>query len=334
MKSQAASNRSENTPRRVVFLTYPHFDLLDFAGPWEVFHVANLVRQPGPPAYSLEVVSGLGGPSVDAHGGPTLLAKSTAEKCKGPIDTLVVPAAAPFMGETVDEEILRPIRRLSKRSRRVASVCAGAFLLAHAGLLDGKRATTHWRECDRLARLFPEIEVEPDVIFVQDGPVFTSAGVTAGLDLALALVEADLGRKMSLEVARNLVMFVRRPGGQTQFSATLESQVIERDVLRDLMAWVADHLEADNSVEALAVRANMSPRNFSRVFRRETGRTPARFVERLRVDAARRLLEESNKSLEEIAASCGFGGVSTMRRSFAKLLQVAPSSYRERFLAQ
>ena len=222
---------------------------------------------------------------------------------------------------------------MAPRVRRIGSVCTGAFVLAAAGLLDGRRATTHWQLCPRLARDHPAVAVEDDPIFVRDGNVYTSAGVTAGMDLALALVEEDHGHDAAMRIARHLVMFVRRPGGQSQFSAALDLQAAERRPIRDLQAWIAGHPSGDLSVEALAARAHMSPRNFARVFRDEVGQTPARFVERVRVEAARRLLEESGAGLERVARECGFGGADSMRRSFLRVLRVAPSEYRGRFLS-
>jgi transcriptional regulator GlxA family with amidase domain len=213
----------------------------------------------------------------------------------------------------------------------VASVCSGAFVLAAAGLLDGRRATTHWGWCDTLAESFPDVTVEPDCIFVRDGNVWTSAGVTAGIDLALAMVEEDAGREVALAIARRLVVFLKRPGGQSQFSAQLAGQLAEREPLVELQAWIADHLDADLSVERLAEMATMSVRNFSRTFAAEVGITPARFVERARVEGARRLLEESTASVDEVAARCGFGTAETMRRTFLRALRVSPSDYRRRF---
>ena len=215
--------------------------------------------------------------------------------------------------------------------RRLASVCSGTFLLAEAGLLDGRRATTHWRVCDELAHRYPKITVERDPIFVGDRGVYTSAGVTAGMDLALALVEEDHGRELALRVARQLVMFLKRPGGQSQFSAQLAVQAADREPLRELQAWIADHLDADLSVAELASQVAMSERNFARVFTREVGLTAARFVERARVEGARRRLEESTDGVEMIAARCGFGSAEVMRRAFLRLLGVPPSAYRGRF---
>lgn len=319
-------------PRPVVFLACPCLDLLDLAGPWEVFHLANFLAAPGPPPYALTTVAVADGNlHVGSHGGLAVVAHRAASGWRGPIDTLVVPAAAGMMGESVDPALIGPFRRLAGRARRVASVCGGAFLLAAAGLLDGRRATTHWSECRRLAANFPAVSVEPDAIFVRDGGVYTSAGVTAGMDLALALVEEDLGRDAALAVARHLVMFVRRPGGQTQFSAALEAQLAAREPLRELLAWAAANPGADLSVEAMAARTHMSLRNFSRVFCREVGRSPARFVERVRVDAARQQLEETDAPHDRVARECGFGSGNSMRRSFLRLLKVTPSDYRERF---
>jgi transcriptional regulator GlxA family with amidase domain len=212
-------------------------------------------------------------------------------------------------------------------------VCTGTFLLAEAGLLDGRRVTTHWGWCRHLAREFPTLTVESEPIFVQDGDVYTSAGVTAGIDLCLALVEADHGRELALSVARQLVVFLKRPGGQAQFSSHLSAQLAERDAVAEVQTWIADHLDEDLSVARLAARAAMSPRHFARVFRAETGVTPARFVERARVEQARTRLEQSSVGVEEIAHACGFGTPETMRRAFLRALWVAPSEYRQRFRA-
>lgn len=255
----------------------------------------------------------------------------TAKSCRGDIDTLMVPAAGMNWQLQPSAHSLTVLRRLAGRSRRIVSICGGAMLLAAAGLLDGKKATTHWRGANELASLFPSIDVQPDSIFVKDGNVYTSAGVTAGIDLALALVEEDLGRTIALKCARYLVVFMRRPGGQSQFSATLESQQGERNSINELIAWVTDNLSSDLTVESLADRVHMSLRNFSRVFRRETGQTPAALVEKLRVDAARRHLEETDEPLETIATACGFGSADSMRRSFHRIVKVAPNDYRRRF---
>jgi transcriptional regulator GlxA family with amidase domain len=325
--------KRKTASRRVVFLAFPRTVLLDMAGPWDVFNGANFLTGLSPPPYALELVAMSEDARVETAGGPTLIGRQCARTCRGAIDTLVIPAAFGIEALADDQPTLRHVRRLAGNSRRVVSVCGGVFVLAAAGLLTGRRVTTHWRYCDTLAQRYPGVTVEPDQIFVRDGNTYTSAGVTAGMDLALALVEEDLGRTVALTVAQNLVMFVRRPGGQTQFSTALESQRAERDTLRDLLAFLVEHLDQDLSVEALAAKAHMSPRNFSRVFRREVGQTPARHVERLRVDAARHLLEESTADHGDVARRCGFGSVNSMRRSFLRVLKVTPSEYRERFRA-
>jgi transcriptional regulator GlxA family with amidase domain len=216
----------------------------------------------------------------------------------------------------------------------VASVCSGSFLLAEAGLLDGRRATTHWVACATLAERYPEVEVDPLPIFVRDGNVTTSAGVTAGMDLALAFVEEDLGRELALQVARQLVLFLKRPGGQAQFSSQLAAQLAERAPLRELQVWIADHLDEDLSVPALAARAHMSERHFARAFRAGTGMTPAAFVEAARVERARIALESGDTPVEVVARTAGFGTVETMRRAFRRRLGVAPADYRSRFRSQ
>jgi transcriptional regulator GlxA family with amidase domain len=213
----------------------------------------------------------------------------------------------------------------------VCSVCTGAFLLARAGLLEGRRATTHWSGCDELRRRYPETVVDGQPIFVRDGDVWTSAGVTAGMDLALALVEDDLGPEVAREIARWLVVFLQRPGGQSQFSSHVTGAPAERRSLRDLQAWMADNLDGDLLVENLAERAYMSPRNFARAFRRETGLTPAAYVEALRVEEARRRLESGTEPIEAVASLAGFGTPETMRRAFARRVGVAPAEYRARF---
>jgi transcriptional regulator GlxA family with amidase domain len=213
-------------------------------------------------------------------------------------------------------------------------VCTGAFLLAAAGLLDGRRATTHWAWCGALANRYPAVQVEPDPIFVRDGDVITSAGVTAGMDLALSLVEENIGRDVALEAARWLVLFLKRPGGQAQFSSQLASQLADREPLRELQAWVADNLDGDLSVPALARRACMSERNFARAFRRETGMTPAAYVEVVRVERARIALESGDSPVELVARQVGFGTVETMRRAFRRRLGVPPADYRSRFRAR
>jgi transcriptional regulator GlxA family with amidase domain len=220
---------------------------------------------------------------------------------------------------------------MSGKARRVASICTGAFLLAEAGLLDGRRATTHWMFAKKLATRYPRVRVEPDQIYVQDEHVYTSAGVAAGMDLSLALVEEDFGGSLALQVARALVLFLRRPGGQAQFSALLSSQASDNKRLHELQVWMAENLDQDLSVENLASQVAMSPRNFARVFVRDTGITPAHLVEQLRVEAARRELEMTDQGLDEIAAASGFRSAEVMRRAFLRAIGTSPSSYRQHF---
>jgi transcriptional regulator GlxA family with amidase domain len=313
-------------PRRVLLVAFDRFQALDLTGPAEVFSMATRLQSG---AYSIEVAAAEA--EISSSSGLRLRPDRTLASCRGRIDTLVVVGGEGVPAALDDERLVRWIARAAPRCRRVASVCNGAFLLARAGLLDGRRATTHWAACAALERRHPLIEVDPDAIFVKDGDVYTSAGVTAGMDLSLALVEEDLGRKAALEVARWLVLFLKRPGGQSQFSAQLSAQIAEREPLRDLQAWIADNLDADLSVPALAERTCMSPRNFARAFRREIGVTPAVYVETARVEAARVALDGTQEPVESIARRCGFGTVETMRRAFHRRLGVGPSGYRDRF---
>ena len=315
--------------RRIVIAGFDRFQALDLVGPAEVFSMAS--RLAGAAPYATEIVAGER--EIRSSSGLRLRPDRSPASCRGSIDTLIVVGGEGIPAALDDPGLVRWIARAAQRSRRVASVCNGAFLLARAGLLHGRRATTHWAACATLAAQHPEIEVEPDAIFVRDGDVYTSAGVTAGMDLSLALVEEDLGRRAALEVARWLVLFLKRPGGQSQFSAQLSAQVAERRPLRDLQAWMADNLDADLSVPALAERACMSPRNFARAFRREVGSTPAAYVEATRVEAARMALDETGEPVDAIARRCGFGTVETMRRAFHRRLGVGPSGYRDRFRA-
>jgi transcriptional regulator GlxA family with amidase domain len=313
--------------RRVVILGFPGLQTLDVTGPAEVFRTATrLVRSPG---YEVELVAADPGPletsTIAIHPDRTLA------ECRGPIDTLIVAGGTGVLRAEHDERLIEWLSGAARRSRRVASVCTGAFLLARAGLLEGRRATTHWAGCEELARRYPAVAVEPDPIFVRDGDVITAAGVTAGMDLALALVEEDLGRGPALETARWLVLFLKRPGGQAQFSAQLAAQMADREPLRELQEWIPDNLDGDLSVPALASRACMSRRNFARAFRRETGMTPAAYVEAARVERARMALESGELPVETIARQAGFGTVETMRRAFRRRLGVSPVDYRNRF---
>jgi transcriptional regulator GlxA family with amidase domain len=327
-KRRRRHDRGMPKPRRVVVVAFDDFQSLDVTGPAEVFSLAD--RAAGGDAYDLELIAGDGGAIVSSSG-LSLTPHGGLDEGRAAIDTLVVAGGRGVRAASGDERLISWLRLAARRSRRVCSVCTGAFLLARAGLLEGRRATTHWASCNALERAYPSVDVHPDPIFVRDGNVYTSAGVTAGIDLALALVEEDLGAQAALDVARGLVLFIRRPGGQAQFSSGLTSQAAERPSIRGLQDWIADHLEADLSVAALAERAFMSPRNFARVFSREVGVTPAAYVARLRLERARTLLETTPMQLDQVARECGYGTVETLRRAFGRALKVSPSDYRERF---
>lgn len=313
---------------RVLIAAFPGVQMLDVTGPMEVFSIATRL---GHASYEQSVVARNEAP-LPASSGLRLVPDSGLKNVKE-VDTLVIPGGEGTRQALQDEALIRWIQRTAQRSRRVTSVCTGAFLLAQAGLLDGRRATTHWSACHAMKRRFPKITVEEDPIFVRDGNVWTSAGVTAGMDLALALVEEDAGREAALAVARQLVLFVRRPGGQAQFSAQLAADTAERQPLRELQGWIADHLTDDLSVEALAQRAHMSPRNFARAFKQEVGMTPAAYVERARVERAQQALQASQAPVTRIARRSGFGTVGTMRRAFQRRAGVSPVEYRDRFAA-
>lgn len=316
-------------------VVFPDVQILDVMGPLEVFGSASRLlaaRANGPiEAYRVEVVATRAG-TLRCSSGMRLVADRSLRSVRG-VDTLLVAGGTGTAAALRDAELVRWVRGMAPRVRRLGSVCSGSFVLAEAGLLDGRRATTHWEWCATLAERYPAVTVASDPIFVRDGKIYTSAGVTAGMDLALALVEEDHGRELALEVARQLVMFLRRPGGQSQFSAQLAAQTADREPLRDLQTWIGEHPEADLSVPALARRVAMSPRNFARVFTREVGMTPARFVESVRVEAARRRLEESASGVDSVAAACGFGTAESMRRAFLRIVRVPPAAYRHRFRA-
>jgi len=325
-------------PRRVVLVAVPDSEVLDVTGPLEVFSQASreLLRRrrraSGDAAYQLELLAPERGP-VTTSCGLELGPARPLSGLRGPLDTLMVAGGIGVQAALGDRKLVSGLRRVAGRARRVTSVCTGAFLLAEAGLLDRRRVTTHWAACAALQQRYPALEVDPDPIFVRDGNTWTSAGVTAGMDLALALVEEDHGRDVALMVARRMVLFLKRPGGQSQFSARLQAQQTRSAPLAEVQEWIVDNPADDLSVARLARRAGMSPRHFARVFTRATGTTPARFVERARVEVARRLLEESSEGVDRIAADCGFGSPETLRRSFLRTLRVGPSEYRQRFQA-
>jgi transcriptional regulator GlxA family with amidase domain len=302
---------------------------LDVTGPLEVFAIA--ADHQGNPGYRIRTAS-LGGGQVRTTSGLAITPDGDLADLAGlgqPPDLLIVPGGAGARRR--DPDLVAWLGAHAPRAERVASVCTGAFLLAEAGLLDGTRATTHWSRCAALRDQYPAVDVDPDPIYIKDGRVATSAGITAGIDLALALVEDDLGRDAALTVARALVVFLRRPGNQAQFSAQLSAQVARRVPLRDVQQWIAEHPADDLSVEALAERASLSPRHFARAFAAEVGMPPGRYVERTRLEAARRHLEDSAEGIGQTARACGYRTTEAMRRAFIEALGVSPAEYRRRF---
>lgn len=315
-------------------LAYPDAEIIDIAGPLDILCAAPCISKDG---FHMErrassmVVSEFGGLVTTQPSGITIQTESIASIVGKKIDTLVIPGGDGTMRALDRHALIEWIQHTAGRARRVVSVCTGAFLLAEAGLLDGKRATTHWLYLDEFSQRYPQVTVEPDSIFVEDGNTYTSAGITSGMDLSLHLVEKDWGPDIALYIARMWLLYTKRPGGQSQFSAFLPKKSTGRESVADLQAWIMDNLNADLSVTALAERLSMSPRNFARVFQNETGVTPAKFVEAVRIEAARRWLEESSQSIESIADECGLGDMERLRRSFIRRLGVNPRDYRRRF---
>ncbi|CRM06774.1 MULTISPECIES: GlxA family transcriptional regulator [unclassified Pseudomonas] len=319
--------------RTLVFLAYPQMGLLDLTGAQTVFWAATKAMvERGLPGYVVHTASLAGGlmPTAEGLSVDTL---PLAQFDPAALDTLIVPGAPAIQQAlAANTDLVDWLRHASTRARRTASVCSGTFLLAQAGLLQGRRAATHWAMCDMLKRGFPSIDVDMDAIFVQQGNVWTSAGVSAGIDLALALVEADCGRHVALQVARELVVFLKRPGGQAQFSQLLQAQTDDTAGFDALHLWIADNLsDRELTVERLAEQSRMSPRNFARVYKQKTGRTPAKAIELFRVEAARRLLEDSQRNIDQVAHLCGFGDEERMRYTFHRHLAISPRDYRARF---
>ncbi|MFE9844926.1 GlxA family transcriptional regulator [Streptomyces goshikiensis] len=319
--------------RRVVIAVFPDVDLLDVTGPAEVFALAN--RQTGGTAGYRVQLAGRAGGAVATSAGVRLVADLSFAEVGGVLDTLLVPGAVDVHPggpvARIDRDVVEWVKRTAPQARRVASVCAGAHLLAAAGLLDGRTATTHWSTAAQLAADHPAVTVDPDPIFVRSGKVWTGAGISACMDLALALVAEDLGEEVALAVARQLVMYLKRQGGQSQFSVPLSRPPASRRDIDELRMFIADHLDGDLSAAALAGRMCLSERHFARVFRQETGTSPASYVEAARVEAARRLLESTDQALDEVAAGCGFGSVETLHRALRKQLGTSPAAYRRRF---
>ncbi len=318
-----------SSPRRIVIAAFDDAQSLDFVGPLEVFETAERLS---PGRYTTELRAPSKQPFA-SHSGLKVTPDGSLSACRGPVDTVVVAGGVGVDAAIEDPRFLAAVRSVGARSRRTASVCTGAFVLAAAGLLDGRRVTTHWAGAELLAGRFPSLKVEPDRIYVRDGSVWTSAGVTAGMDLALALVEDDLGREAALEVARWLVMYAQRSGSQAQFSEPLAAQLAEREPIREAQERVVADPSRPHTVEMLADAAGMTVRSFARAFKREVGITPAAYVETVRVDRARQLLETSTTDTATVAERCGFGTVETFRRAFRRRLGVSPGAYRDRFRA-
>ncbi|MDB5362596.1 MAG: helix-turn-helix domain protein [Rhodospirillales bacterium] len=321
-------------PRKIVVLAVENAQLLDVTGPFQCFASANDVTEARDRLpYDPIIVSPLGG-LLKTQSGLAIMTRSLAELAHEEIDTLIVAGGLGTRRAIQDAVLIQAIRDWSGRVRRLASVCTGAYLLAAAGLLDGRRVATHWGAAEDLQRRFPRIAVEPEPIFIRDGAIWTSAGVTAGIDLSLALIQDDLGHDHAMRIARQLVVFLKRPGGQAQFSATLEEQAATDQDFAGLHAWVREHLADELKVERLAEQAGMSARTFARAYAAKAGRTPARMVEAMRIESARRLLEATGRPLKQIARDCGFGDEERMRRAFQRRLGVCPLDYRMRFAAE
>ena len=332
MRSDRRNPQPASKPHRVAMLGFHQAQILDITGPLEVFsRTSRWLRDHqklGFNAYEIELIAPRAGP-FETSGGLTMLATRSYSDLRS-TDTLLIAGGIGYEALLNDRELLEWIRRQAAKTGRVGSICTGALVLAAAGLLDGKRATTHWAYCDRLAKLAPGARVERDAIFVQD-KVYTSAGVTSGMDMALALVEADWGKACALAVAQELVMYLKRPGGQSQFSRYLNAERRD-DVFGNLELWILEHLDADLSIESLARRADMSTRHFARQFTRRIGATPAAYVRRLRVERARARIEAGAARVKQVARECGFADEQKLRRAFRQELGVTPAEYRARFV--
>ena len=321
--------------RHIVIIAPPNTSLLDVAGPMEVFSKAtdyiNMYMQNLTGTYTLHVVSTESSKIVQTSAGLPIVSEGSIESINYEVDTVLVSGIPNAPDNMVDTATLNWLREHANTIRRVGSICAGAFILAEAGILDGRRATTHWRVCDKLARCYPKVKVESDPIFVKDGPIYTSAGISTGMDLSLAMVEEDFGRDIALAVARQLVLYLKRPGNQSQFSIILTHQKVDYQPISDIQDWIMDHLDEELTIEILAEKASMSPRNFARVFLRESGITPAKYIEKLRLETARRRLEETRLTLDEISNECGVGNADALRRLFLRHMKTTPSDYRRSF---
>ena len=323
-----------HTPHRIVIVGFPPAQMLDVTGPLEVFTVANGESEAAglPRPYEVSVIAPHEGP-LETTSGVSLMTSSTPYDTTLPVDTLLLAGGRGARRAIRDQTLIGALTALCARAQRVGSICTGTFPLAATGMLNGRRATTHWAHFDELAGTFPQVTIDRDALFVHDGKFHSSAGITAGIDFSLALVEHDLGREIALKVARELVVFMKRPGGQSQFSAQLaaEGQAKDWDRFATLTRWMTDHLAEDLSIETLAERVAMSPRNFARCFAAAMKMTPGKYLQALRVDAARRLLTEGDMPISRIADRCGFQSTEAMRLCFQRHLNISPTDFRDRF---
>jgi len=323
--------------RHIAFLVLPNVTLLDVTGPYEVFTQAiecQSAKDKDPCfSYVLHTLSAGRGKTIRTASGLCIESEDTLRTIDYSIDTLFIPGVpnSCLCQYNVDKHVLQWIARQAQEVRRICSVCTGTFLLAEAGVLTGHKATSHWEVCDKLAQEYPEVEVDSNPIFIKDRNVYTSAGISAGMDLALALIEEDFGRPLAIEVAKQMVLYLKRPGNQSQYSSVLTHQQVDYRPIQEIEDWILEHLNETLTVERLAEQSLMSARNFARVFLRETGITPAKYIEKLRIETACRYLIDTQLSLKEIATACGLGSVDNMRKVFTKYLEISPVEYRHRF---
>lgn len=319
--------------RRVVFVANPNARSLEYFGPLQVFDEARIFFEYAKRldlAYQIEVVSTHSGPVYERRGF-TIEAPIPYFKLRGPVDTLILQAADEGDSCLEDARFIAWVRKMTGRVRRMVSICTGSFILAQAGVLDGRRATTHWCAFDDFRRRFPNVTLDPDAIFVKDGHIYTSAGATSGMDLTVALVEEDFGTEFARRVAQGLVMFLRRPAYQTQFSVHVTTEPPQDDRMRQVTSYITEHLGDDLRIDTLAQRFNLSPRTFIRTFTRTVGLPPGRYIEQSRIERARQLLEDTGRPLSRIAEDCGFSSSDGLRVAFERNLGTSPRSYRDRF---
>jgi transcriptional regulator GlxA family with amidase domain len=320
------------TTRHIVIIAPSATSILDVAGPLEVFtKTTEYLRKKGDTqSYTTHVLSADSSSIVNTNAGLPILCEGGVKSVNYEVDTVLI-AGRGSLDATTCQSLAAWLKRHVQKIRRIGSICAGAFVLAEAGLLDGRRAVTHWQICDKLAQQFPKVKVEKDPIYIKDENIYTSAGISTGMDLALAMVEEDFGRDVAVMVARVLVLYLKRPGNQSQFSNILMYQTVDYEPIQIVQDWIVDHLEEELTVEKLAEKASMSPRNFARVFLKETGITPAKYVEKVRLETARRRLEETRLSIDEISEECGVGNADRLRRLFIRHLRTTPAEYRKNF---